>query len=76
MQAQQTRSTTQSITHTQSLTAVKTLLQAGLGAITYLRFFHSVSPCNINSLFLQGTYYPRTTFLQVCLSTPHFTANS
>ncbi|KAF8809119.1 hypothetical protein BYT27DRAFT_7095073 [Phlegmacium glaucopus] len=37
MQAQQTRNTTQSITHTQSLTAVKTLLQAGLGAITYLR---------------------------------------
>ena len=46
MQAQQTRNVTQSITHTQSLTAVKTLLQAGLGAIAYLRFFHlSVSFC-------------------------------
>ena len=39
MQTQQIRSATQSITHTQSLTVVKTLLQAGLGAITYLRFF-------------------------------------
>ena len=38
MQAQQSRNATQSITHTQSLTVVKTLLQAGLGAITYLRF--------------------------------------
>ena len=46
MQTQQIRNATQSITHTQSLTVVKTLLQAGLGAITYLRFFHlPVSRC-------------------------------
>ncbi|KAF9564361.1 DNA-binding protein [Agrocybe pediades] len=37
MQAQQTRSTTQSINQTQSLAAVQTLLRAGLGAITFLR---------------------------------------
>ncbi|KAF8163510.1 HORMA domain-containing protein [Crassisporium funariophilum] len=37
LQAQQVRSTTQAITQTQSLAAVKTLLHAGLGAITYLR---------------------------------------
>ena len=52
MQAQQIRSATQSITHTQSLAVVKTLLQAGLGAITYLRFFHLSFSCYVNQLIL------------------------
>ena len=50
MQTQQTRIATQSITHTQSLTVVKTLLQAGLGAITYLRFIHLSVSCCIHQL--------------------------
>ncbi|KAF8969871.1 HORMA domain-containing protein [Flammula alnicola] len=37
MQNQQTRNATQSISQTQSLAAVQTLLRAGLGTITYLR---------------------------------------
>ncbi|KII89093.1 hypothetical protein PLICRDRAFT_698216 [Plicaturopsis crispa FD-325 SS-3] len=37
MQAQATRTNNQAITATQSLVVVKTLLQAGLGCITYLR---------------------------------------
>lgn len=52
MQTQQTRSATQSITHTQSLAAVRTLLQAGLGAIAYLRFFY----------FLRFSYMHKPTF--------------
>ena len=54
MQAQQIRNATQSITHTQSLTVVKTLLQAGLGAITYLRFFHLSVSCCIHQLILSS----------------------
>ncbi|CAA7271513.1 unnamed protein product [Cyclocybe aegerita] len=37
MQVQQTRNITQSMSHTQSIAAVQTLLRAGLGAITFLR---------------------------------------
>jgi len=37
MQHQQTRNATQSVSQTQSLAAVQTLLRAGLGAITFLR---------------------------------------
>ena len=54
MQTQQIRSATQSITHTQSLTVVKTLLQAGLGAITYLRFFHLSVSCCVHQLILSS----------------------
>lgn len=52
MQTQQIRTATQSITHTQSLTVVKTLLQASLGAITYLRFFHLSVSCCMHQLIL------------------------
>ena len=54
MQAQQTRNATQSITHTQSLMVVKTLLQAGLGAITYLRFFYLPISCCMHQLILSS----------------------
>lgn len=54
MQTQQIRTATKSITHTQSLTVVKTLLQAGLGAITYLRFFHFSGSCCMHRLILSS----------------------
>lgn len=38
MQNQLSRNVTQSVNQTQSLAAVQTLLRAGLGTITYLRF--------------------------------------
>lgn len=43
MQAQQIRTSTQSINQTQSLAAVQTLLRAGLGAITFLRLIQVFS---------------------------------
>jgi hypothetical protein len=63
MQTQQIRSATQSVTHTQSLTVVKTLLQAGLGAITYLRFsiFLFLVVC-INSFFPRRNLLPEDNF--------------
>ena len=54
MQTQQIRNATRSITHTQSLTVVKTLLQAGLGAITYLRFFQPSVSCCIDQLIISS----------------------
>ncbi|KAG6868821.1 hypothetical protein C0993_009703 [Termitomyces sp. T159_Od127] len=61
MQAQVTRAEVQSITASQSLAAIQTMLRAGLGCITYLRLESPFSRQERLIKQTQGIYYLKKT---------------